>query len=93
MIVKTAGMELVEYKQRNGFYRCIHIGLLCVQEDAADRPTMSHVLSTLETESIELPIPTQPAFSVGKIPIRASHSTSSSLCSVNGITLSGVSAR
>ncbi|PIA60439.1 hypothetical protein AQUCO_00300148v1 [Aquilegia coerulea] len=49
--------------------RCIHIGLLCVQEDAADRPTMSHVLSTLETKSIELPIPTQPAFSVGKIPI------------------------
>ncbi|PIA36741.1 hypothetical protein AQUCO_03200009v1 [Aquilegia coerulea] len=73
--------------------RCIHIGLLCVQEDAADRPTMSHVLSTLETESIELPRPTQPAFSVGKILIRASHSTSSSLCSVNGITLSGVSAR
>ncbi|KAF5175126.1 Cysteine-rich receptor-kinase-like protein [Thalictrum thalictroides] len=73
--------------------RCMHIGLICVQEDAADRPTMSHVLSTLETESIQLPIPTQPAFSVRKISTRASPSTNSSVCSVNGITLSGVSAR
>ncbi|KAI3466599.1 hypothetical protein Pfo_023262 [Paulownia fortunei] len=42
--------------------RCIHIGLLCVQENAADRPTMSSVVLMLNSFSITLPIPSQPAF-------------------------------
>ncbi|XP_008226124.1 PREDICTED: G-type lectin S-receptor-like serine/threonine-protein kinase At1g67520 isoform X1 [Prunus mume] len=42
--------------------RCIHVGLLCVEEDAADRPTMSEVISMLTNESMSLPIPTRPAF-------------------------------
>ncbi|WCJ42951.1 G-type lectin S-receptor-like serine/threonine-protein kinase At1g11410 [Euphorbia peplus] len=41
--------------------RCIQIGLLCVQEDADDRPTMSAVLLMLSSE-IALPPPKQPAF-------------------------------
>ncbi|MCD7452937.1 hypothetical protein HAX54_018764 [Datura stramonium] len=42
--------------------RCTHIGLLCVQEFARDRPTISTVLSMLSSEVISLPIPLQPAF-------------------------------
>ncbi|XP_052201104.1 G-type lectin S-receptor-like serine/threonine-protein kinase At1g11330 isoform X5 [Diospyros lotus] len=42
--------------------RCIHIGLLCVQEFARDRPTMSMVLSMLSSEIAHLPPPKQPAF-------------------------------
>ncbi|ONI11306.1 hypothetical protein PRUPE_4G100700 [Prunus persica] len=49
--------------------RCIHIGLLCVQENAVDRPTMASVLSMLNSESLALPVPSQPAF--------CKHSTSS----------------
>uniref|UniRef100_A0A7N0UZY7 Protein kinase domain-containing protein n=1 Tax=Kalanchoe fedtschenkoi TaxID=63787 RepID=A0A7N0UZY7_KALFE len=37
--------------------RCIHIGLLCVQELAGDRPCMSPVLSMLNTEILDLPHP------------------------------------
>ena len=51
--------------------RCIHIGLLCVQENVADRPNMASVVlminSNLElriminSNSIALTVPTQPA--------------------------------
>lgn len=46
--------------------KCIHIGLLCVQEDAADRPMMSTVVRMLGSDTVDLPKPTQPAFSVGR---------------------------
>ncbi|KAM4101940.1 hypothetical protein ACB094_05G184300 [Castanea mollissima] len=46
--------------------RCLHIGLLCVQEDPQDRPTMSTVVALLGSESISLPKPKHPAFSVAK---------------------------
>ncbi|KAI3842383.1 hypothetical protein MKW92_037537, partial [Papaver armeniacum] len=42
--------------------RCIHVGLLCVQESAKHRPTMSTVLSMLTSEIVNLPTPKQPAF-------------------------------
>ncbi|KAL5100904.1 hypothetical protein RYX36_005231 [Vicia faba] len=47
--------------------RCIHIGLLCVQEDLQHRPTMSNVVVLLGSESMVLPQPRQPAFSLGKM--------------------------
>ena len=42
--------------------RCIHIGLLCVQEDPNDRPTMASVVLMLSSASITLPVPSEPAF-------------------------------
>lgn len=45
--------------------KCMHIGLLCVQEDPEDRPTTSDVLVLLGSESMSLPRPKQPAFSMG----------------------------
>ena len=42
--------------------RCIHIGLLCVQEDAAERPTMALVVLMLSSLSITLALPSEPAF-------------------------------
>ncbi|KAL6208178.1 hypothetical protein ACLB2K_019129 [Fragaria x ananassa] len=42
--------------------RCIRIGLLCVQERAIDRPTMSDVVSLLSNQSSALPLPKEPAF-------------------------------
>ena len=47
--------------------RCLHIGLLCVQEDAADRPTMSTVVLMLGSDTMTLPKPTQLAFSVRRL--------------------------
>ncbi|XP_071707088.1 cysteine-rich receptor-like protein kinase 44 [Rutidosis leptorrhynchoides] len=42
--------------------RSIHIGLLCVQESIVDRPTMASVVLMLNSMSITLPVPSQPAF-------------------------------
>ncbi|XP_021719467.1 uncharacterized protein LOC110687158 [Chenopodium quinoa] len=42
--------------------RCIHIGLLCVQHNMADRPTMSSVELMLSSSSVSLQVPSQPAF-------------------------------
>ncbi|KAJ9542963.1 LOW QUALITY PROTEIN: hypothetical protein OSB04_029469 [Centaurea solstitialis] len=44
--------------------RTIHIGLLCVQNLAEDRPTMSYVVRMLSGDGL-LPPPKQPAFFVG----------------------------
>ncbi|KAJ4904462.1 cysteine-rich RLK (RECEPTOR-like protein kinase) 18 [Raphanus sativus] len=42
--------------------RYIHIGLLCVQENPAKRPTMSMIHQMLTTSSIALPAPLPPGF-------------------------------
>ncbi|KAK7343545.1 hypothetical protein VNO77_12355 [Canavalia gladiata] len=47
---------------QNEIMRCIHIGLLCVQEDVADRPTMASIVLMLNSYSLTLPVPSQPAF-------------------------------
>lgn len=42
--------------------RFINIALMCVQDDAIDRPTMTDVISLLMNESVSLPDPKQPAY-------------------------------
>ncbi|KAL1537395.1 hypothetical protein AAHA92_29914 [Salvia divinorum] len=42
--------------------RCMHIGLLCVQENATERPTMVSVVIMLSSASISLAVPSEPAF-------------------------------
>ncbi|KAL1537402.1 non-specific serine/threonine protein kinase [Salvia divinorum] len=42
--------------------RSIHIGLLCVQEDPANRPTMASVALMLSSSTMTLPLPDEPAF-------------------------------
>lgn len=42
--------------------RCIQIGLLCVQDDATNRPTMSEVNIMLRSHFSMLPNPSQPTF-------------------------------
>lgn len=51
----------------NEIMRCIHIGLLCVQENVDDRPTMSSVLLMLSTTSLTLQLPSQPPFYINTI--------------------------
>ncbi|KAL7084373.1 hypothetical protein ACP275_14G220100 [Erythranthe tilingii] len=41
--------------------RCIQIGLLCVEENAANRPTMASILLMLSGPTINLPTPSDPA--------------------------------
>ncbi|KAI7999677.1 Cysteine-rich receptor-like protein kinase 25 [Camellia lanceoleosa] len=47
---------------RSEVIRCIHIGLLCVQEDPESRPSMATVVLMLNSYSVTLSVPQQPAF-------------------------------
>lgn len=47
----------------NKAMRWIQIGMLCVQDSAAYRPTMSSVVLMLESETTSLPLPKQPMLS------------------------------
>ncbi|KAF3451660.1 hypothetical protein FNV43_RR07756 [Rhamnella rubrinervis] len=72
--------------------RCIHIGLLCVQEDPADRPTMSTVVGLLGIESLSRPEPRQSAIAVGRVvPASDHHLFSTISSSANGLTVSAIS--
>ncbi|KAJ0082278.1 hypothetical protein Patl1_11007 [Pistacia atlantica] len=53
---------LTESYSRNKVIKCIHMGLLCVQEDPTDRPTMATIVIMLDSYSVTLPTAQQPAF-------------------------------
>lgn len=42
--------------------KCVHIGLLCVQDNPADRPMMSMVNVMLSSSTFSLPAPSKPVF-------------------------------
>ncbi|KAL9460492.1 hypothetical protein AB3S75_003653 [Citrus x aurantiifolia] len=76
--------------------RCIHVGLLCVQDQPTDRPTMSDVVSMLTNETMILPAPKQPAFFVDVNPdeeVLDVLNNDSKRCSVNSVTISVLEAR
>ena len=79
---------------RHILLRYINVGLLCVQEGADNRPSMSDIVSMLGNESVCLPSPKQPAFSnlrSGVEPHIAQNMPE--ICSLNGVTLSIMEAR
>ncbi|CAD5324963.1 unnamed protein product [Arabidopsis thaliana] len=97
-------LELVDPSFRDNYRinevsRCIHIALLCVQEEAEDRPTMSAIVQMLTTSSIALAVPQRPGFffrsskheQVGLVD-RLSINTSA-LCSVDDASITNVTPR
>lgn len=54
--------NLEESCNRSEFIKCVNVGLLCVQEDPVDRPTMSNVITLLDSEAGIPATPKQPAF-------------------------------
>nr|XP_043624960.1 G-type lectin S-receptor-like serine/threonine-protein kinase At1g11410 isoform X2 [Erigeron canadensis] len=60
--------------------RCIHVGILCVQELASDRPTMTDVAFMLSNRDTNLPSPNQPAFIFRKL----NYGTDSTTASISG---------
>ncbi|KAF3457322.1 hypothetical protein FNV43_RR01979 [Rhamnella rubrinervis] len=70
--------------------RCIHIGLLCVQEAAAQRPTMSDVIFMLANET-PLPPPNTPAFTFHYAD--SSKSISGEAVSLNRVSITALEAR
>ncbi|KAL0763023.1 hypothetical protein Bca101_079174 [Brassica carinata] len=83
--------------QENETRRCIHIALLCVQEEVEDRPTMSEIIQMLTTSSIALPVPQPPGFflRMKHEEIREAGPTmdSSALCSVDDASITRLTPR
>ncbi|KAJ0102737.1 hypothetical protein Patl1_04507 [Pistacia atlantica] len=87
---------LEEAASRHILLRYVNIGLLCVQENAENRPSMSDVVSMLMNETATLSSPKQPAFAH----IRSNADSKLSPdggrpenCSVNDITVTIMEAR
>ena len=70
--------------------RCVQVALLCVQENAADRPTMSDVVSMLGSDVSILPEPKQSSLSSCT---RQSANEMPDNSSINGVTISSTHAR
>ena len=74
--------------------RCIQVGLLCVQEFAQDRPTISVVVSMLKSEIFDMPHPKKPAFTEKQIALDTNSSQRiQTKCSVNNVTITMVQGR
>ncbi|XP_023729325.1 G-type lectin S-receptor-like serine/threonine-protein kinase At1g67520 [Lactuca sativa] len=76
------------------FLRTVHVALLCVQENAIDRPTTSEMISMLLNDSISLPTPNRPTFLIGGGDSKStSYETKAKDCSQNNVTISVVEGR
>ncbi|XP_021748141.1 putative receptor-like protein kinase At4g00960 [Chenopodium quinoa] len=69
---EKAALVLVDPSLKNEFSIeevkiCIHIGLLCIQEDATKRPRMTSVVAALNGQSVTLPLPSTPHFLVANV--------------------------
>ncbi|KAK2995058.1 hypothetical protein RJ640_024516 [Escallonia rubra] len=85
---------LVHPSSASTLLRYINIGLLCVQENPSDRPTMSDIVSMLSNDLAALPTPKQPAFCTSRSVMKANSSANSTgNCSVNGLTISRIEPR
>ncbi|XP_030935040.1 G-type lectin S-receptor-like serine/threonine-protein kinase RKS1 isoform X2 [Quercus lobata] len=90
--MKIVDPLLDETYPANEVSRCIQIGLLCVQEHATDRPTMSTVVFMLGNDT-QLPSPKRPAFILTGTYNSTNRSNSAVINSINEITLSKIDGR
>ncbi|MBA0818322.1 hypothetical protein Gohar_025742 [Gossypium harknessii] len=85
---------LVQSRVTSEVLKCIHIGLLCVQENPTNGPTMLSVIIMLASDNIMLPLPTKPAFFVGRLVVEPIEPISNGgVVSFNEVTVSNLSPR
>ncbi|OAY26071.1 hypothetical protein MANES_16G019100v8 [Manihot esculenta] len=94
------GMDLLDTSTGSSFsssevLRCIQVGLLCVQERAEDRPTMSSVVLMLSSETATMPQPKTPGFCLGRNPLETDSSSDKQdeSFTVNQVTVTVLDAR
>ncbi|GLT83447.1 hypothetical protein SLE2022_017370 [Rubroshorea leprosula] len=91
-------LELVDeflggYYSLSEVFRCIHVSLLCVQQNPEDRPTVSSVVLMLASE-IELPQPKEPGFLLRRAALEIDSSSSKhNSMSINNVTITDFQAR
>ncbi|KAK3037667.1 hypothetical protein RJ639_030444 [Escallonia herrerae] len=78
----------------NQLLKTIHVGLLCVQESATDRPTLSVVSSMLRSDIMQLPAPEQPVFFTGRTWLKSTPDESkSNEISANNVSITEMEPR
>ncbi|EEF43988.1 S-locus-specific glycoprotein S6 precursor, putative [Ricinus communis] len=94
------GLEILDSSVGSSFspsevLRCIQVGLLCVQERAEDRPTMSSVVLMLSSENATMPHPKTPGFCLGRNPFETDSSSGKQdeSYTVNQVTVTMLDAR
>ncbi|PIN01426.1 Serine/threonine protein kinase [Handroanthus impetiginosus] len=95
---KDSALELMDPTLRdscdiNQLQRCIHIGLLCVENQAVDRPTIEDVLFMLKNETASLPMPKNPAFITRNSVFQEVEKSAPQQLSANELTLSEIGGR
>nr|AJP61150.1 SRKp [Arabidopsis halleri] len=91
-IIDSSSSSLSDFQPQE-VLRCIQVGLLCVQERAEERPTMSSVVVMLGSETAAIPHPKPPGYCVGRNLLETVSSSSDESCTVNQITISIMDAR
>lgn len=88
------GMELMDSASGESYspsevLRCIQVGLLCVQEQAEDRPNMDTVVLMLSSDTASMSQPKNPGFCLGRRPVdtESSSSKQDESCTVNQVTV------
>ncbi|KAL5972887.1 hypothetical protein ACLOJK_039693 [Asimina triloba] len=84
---------LVDSSPTSEIVRYAQVALLCVQDSAMDRPTMSDVVHMLTDVTAAIAAPRQPAFLIRRATEGDNSSTTPTTCSVNYLTLSVVEGR
>ncbi|KAK4389153.1 G-type lectin S-receptor-like serine/threonine-protein kinase [Sesamum angolense] len=73
--------------------RCIHIGLLCVENHAVDRPSVEDVIPMLKNETTNLPMPKNPAFITRNAVLEEVEESTFNKFSANKVTISEMDGR
>nr|CAB3454528.1 unnamed protein product [Digitaria exilis] len=102
-LMEIMDSSLSSLAPRDQMLKCIHIGLLCVQDDPAERPMMSTVNVMLSSSTVTLQAPSRPVFCIQKsgsnsemyseVYPGAPHSESRSPISLNDVSITELEAR
>uniref|UniRef100_A0A0E0EER6 Uncharacterized protein n=1 Tax=Oryza meridionalis TaxID=40149 RepID=A0A0E0EER6_9ORYZ len=65
-VTEIVDPSLGRHYPRGEILKCINIGLLCVQQNPADRPSMSAIIILLSSETVTLQAPYRPAYMFGR---------------------------
>ncbi|XP_057961510.1 receptor-like serine/threonine-protein kinase SD1-8 isoform X2 [Malania oleifera] len=100
MWLDDRGIELIDSSVGDSYspqevLKCMQVGLLCVQERAEDRPTMSSVVLMLSSETARLHQPKHPGFCLGRNPMETDSSSSKQdeSFTINQVTVTTLDAR
>ncbi|MBA0856844.1 hypothetical protein Goshw_003839 [Gossypium schwendimanii] len=89
--VKSDVYSFGDLYSSNEMLKCIHIGMLCVQDSAMHRPKMTAVMLLLESETPMLPMPRQPSYAPMRSSIDANFiSDGQEIVSSNNLTVTMV---